>query len=343
MIKKSPLFLLAATLLLASCSSGKSSYSGLSSSATSATTQTSASLSSEPSESSLSSSASSSASSQAFDFAPYQQKYGTFSVDPGEFGSYTYDESSSTYTFAVAESKAEYTIKGAFMGSIVIDNVNNLSSYKGVKITFNEAAIVSFANSQAAIVYKPESKNVEIKAQKGTNNEIVSLGASSAVYSKKNIEFSGKGKLVATAIPSSASDTPHTFEADGDMAFGSAIELTVVNSAHDAFHGKHLSFEDDDAVAYSGKLTVTNAASQAFDFETNQGKGSIAIQGGTIVVNGAASVFKTDATLDIASGVTVTASDLSEDPVVAGDASTGLTVNNQGTFTVDGEPYVFSA
>ena len=362
---KKPLFLLSTLLLLASCGGDKSSYSGSATStqvSTPTTSQTQSQQTSEPvvaSEPAVSSepaatsqqeasseessvAPSSSQEAPAFDFAPYEQQYGTFTIDAGDVGSYTYDENTRTYTLAVAESKAKYSLSGAFQGNIIIDNVNNLASYKGVEITFNQAAIASLSTSKAAIQYKLDAKNVEIKAQKGTVNYLFNVGEASGVYSKNNIEFSGKGKLIAESYPGS-SDTPHTFEAKGNITLTSGIELTVNNSAHDAFHGKKLASKDDEGVAFSGKVTVKDCASQAFDFETSSGGGSITLDGGTFVVNGADSVFKTDAALTIASGVTVTATSLKEEAVVAGDNSPGLVYTNNGTFTVDGQPYSYNA
>ena len=356
------LFLLTATALLAGCGGAASSSSASSSASSTATSSISSeaisskeeSLSISASDSSASEEESSSIPDSAIsiseesssseptlpDFDTLKYSYGDFSI-VGETGSciYTYDSDTLTYTINVnADEKLEYTLSGFFQGKILVQNGDNLSSYKGVTFVLDNACLTNAEDQDAVIEFALDKKNVEIKAKKETENKIFATGSALAISSLNNIEFSGAGTL---DLASYGSDM-HTVKADGDVSIYGSGNINVLYSAHDAFHGKHLAFANDGGTAYSGTLNVTQAVSQAFDFETNKGKGSISVEGGTIIVDNAASVFKTDASLTIASGASVIATNLTEDPVVAGDNSSGLAVTIEGTFTVDGEPYTYS-
>ena len=282
-----------------------------------------------------SSSGSSSSADPSYDASALKKKYGDFSIQVATegMGSYTYDEENNVYTLAVASTKAEYVLSGFFDGSIVIENVSGLASYKGVKLTLNDACL-AYSGTSVLIDYALTDKNIEIKAQNGTYNYILNLGSNVAVHSACNIEFSGKGNLELASLGGEA----HTIRADKDIYLYSAPTILVTASAHDAFHGNHLYFveKDDTSNVYAGILTIHNVVSQAFDFETSNGNGSILVNSGKIYVDIADSVFKTDATLTILEQANVIATNIASDPYVAGDNSNGLAVSILGSFTVDG-------
>ena len=322
------LLILTTMALLAGCSaSNRSSDSSASASSSSNVSSVS---------SSSVSSISSSSSAADYDTAALKQKYGDFTIEiaTSGVGSYTYDESSNVYTLAVASTKAEYILQGYTEAAIVIANTSSLGSYKGVRLTLNGACIVS-TGSSSAINYSLDSKNVEIKSKKGYDNKVLALGGAIAIYSGNNIEFSGKGNLELC----SSSNEAHTVRASKDISIYSEPNITVTKSAHDAFHGNNLSFvnSDDSTDTFLGKLTVQNCVSQAFDFETSGGKGTITLQSGTVLVDHVDSVFKTDQNLTIASAASVTATNVATSAYEQGDNSSGLTVSILGTFTVNGQ------
>lgn len=279
------------------------------------------------------SASSSSSVSTEYDLESLQSEYGEFSITPAVsgVGSVAYEEETNTYVLSVASTKAEYIVTGYFEGAIAIQNASGLSAYKGVTLTLTKACLVS-SGDYAAVDYQLESKNVEIKAKKDTKNLILSRSSGVAVHSENNIEFSGKGDLELASL----TEGIHTVRASGDISIYSAPSIVVTTSGHDAFHGNHLYFTDG-SEAYSGTMRIHNVVSQAFDFETSSGNGSVSVDGGVVYVDSADAVFKTDKTLTIAKGAKVIATNVRESPYVVGDNSSGLSVDFLGTFTVNGE------
>ena len=264
------------------------------------------------------------------------EEYGEFSITPDstEGASVTYDEENNVYTLAVCTDKAEYVVKGAKATHIDVKDVNGLGSYKGVKITFEGAAIVS-TDDRPAVDYTLGSKNVQFSAKKGTNNKIYSLGEGDGIHSENNVEVSGKGNLfIQTA-------KEHGIKAENKITLYGSNEIDIV-AGHDALHAKKLLTVEDvevDPAVFSGKVIVESAGHQGVDATTKNGDGSISIDGGTWEINNCKSAFKTDASLFIGEGATVTATNLSSYPVAYGDYATNLNVSVEGTFTVDGEAY----
>ena len=323
-----PLLLLATMALLASCSTSSTSTS--SSAASEATT------SSTTSSSSVAPSSSASSYIPSYDLDALRSAYGAFSIVKSTTdGNIQYDEESNTYTLSVAASKAEYVLTGYFDGAIKIENPNALSAYKGVTITLSSACLIANGDSPA-IYYSLESKNVEIKAKNGTANKILSFGNGVAVESANNVEFSGKGNL---EMASTYQDV-HTVRAQGEIRIYGEATINVSYSAHDAFHGNYMVFAEDSSAPtenpFLGTLTVSHVVSQAFDCETSKGKGYINVCNGTVLVDDAESVFKTDTKITIGSGAKVTATNISGDPYVQGDNSSGLTLEVNGSFTCNG-------
>ena len=322
------LLTLSATLLLASCSSA--SLIDVTSTPT-------------PSSQEISTSAATSA-EQHVDYSTLKKTFGAFSITKEDANAdYTYDEETHTYILKVTSAaKAEFTLRGYFDGKLSIENPNGIEEgqYKGVALNLDNACLVNHDYNVAGSIidYTLTSKNVQIKSKKGTNNKIIGNATVAPIYSNNNIEFSGSGYL---DIHSYGKDA-HAVKCDGDISIYGSHTLNVTYADHDAFHGKHLYFSNEGVSPYTGTVDVKQAVSQAFDFETNKGKGSIDVEGGNIIVNNCESVFKTDATLKIFGGATVTATGLSKEAVVKGDNSSGITYTCEGSFTVDGAPYTYA-
>ena len=334
-----PLLFLSSLLLLASCGSGQGATTSSAGSTSISSIESSVEASSVSAEASSPTESSSQAASsvETPDFDLLKESYGDFHiVGASSDAVYTFDATSSTYTINVSENaKLEYTLSGFFQGKIVVANGNNLSSFKGITFTLNNACLTNADNQSAVIEYLPESKNIELKAKKDSHNLILATGSALAISSNNNIELVGSGVF---DFASYGADM-HTIKADGDISIYGSHTINILYSAHDAFHGKHLSFVSETSVAYSGTVNVEQASSQAFDFETNKGKGTISVEGGTFNISNCASVFKTDVSLTISSGVTINANNLSEEPVVKGENSSSLEYVNEGIFNVDGLPY----
>ena len=274
------------------------------------------------------------------ELAALETEYGTFSITP-ETSTYesniSYDSSTNTYTIAVDADKVTYVVKGYFAGSIVIDDVNNLSDtttgYKGVCLELQGAALVS-TDGDPVIKYDVGKKNVEIKSKNGYTNHVIANGSANAIESDNNVELSGKGTLNITAAQE------HAIEADGDITIYSAGTY-IVTTGHDGFHGHNFYTYTDDGDVFSGTLTMYDIVSQAIEATDDTAlDGLIDITGGTINVDNAESVFKTDTTLTIGADAKVVATNLTGDPVVKLDDNTKtVTITVNGTFTVDGAAY----
>lgn len=311
-------------LLLASCGASGSSSSSVATTASSS------------SESASSTSVTATSEEVSYDTAALKERYGSFSiVKESNAGSYSYDEGTNTYTLCPDTIKAEYTLSGYFEGRILISNVNNLASYKGVTLSLSNACLVSSGN-YPAIEYSLDSKNVEIKAKINTANKVIALGEEVAIRSENHIEFSGKGELEMASFGTDA----HVVRAKDEIRFYSSPTIHVTACAHDAFHGNKCIFsKDPDALSdtpFTGVVRVDQAVSQAFDFETSSGNGYVNVYSGTVYASNMESVFKTDTALVVGAEAQVVASNLSGDPYQQGDNSSGLSVIINGSFTVDG-------
>ncbi len=328
--------------LLASCGGSSSSASSAASSAAASSAASSEASSAVSSTDATTSEAATSeaSSSSYYDLEALQEEYGSFSLtadDSEASGNISYDSSSNTYTIAVAATKYKYNLTGYFDGQVVIKNSNSLTDFKGVKLSLVNACLVS-QTDDSPIDYDVDSKNVEISAKKKCVNYILSYGDAPCIHSENNVEISGKGSLEMASFYEGA----HVVDAEGDVTVYEELAITVPHCAHDVFHGENFySKVDDDGteVPFSGTMTLSNITKQAFDFETDAVDATITVSGGTITVSNAAAVFKTDVSLLIEEGATVSATGLSGGAVLKSDGSSGVTVTVNGTFLVDGEDY----
>ena len=301
----------------------------------------SSSSSSEPSLSSSEDSSlvsSSTASMPSYDTSALAEKYGEFSITVAEtgVGSYSYDEEQHVYTLAVASSNAEYILSGYFSGMIKIENPSSVGSFKGVTLTLQGACLVG-EGSNPVINYAMDSKKVEVKAKKDTNNMVLALGTGNAILSENNVEFSGKGSLEMASLGGEA----HTVKASDTIRVYGSPNITVSYSDHDAFHANYLDFMEDPSDStsskFTGNLTVNRALSQAFDMETGKGKGYAHLQSGTVYINNVVNVFKVDKEIVIGADASVIATNVSEEPYVHGEATESVALSVEGSFTVDGK------
>lgn len=272
------------------------------------------------------------------DLTKLKEQYGEFSITTTKGEEGVLSDDGATYTISVSSSKNAYTISGYFEGHIVINNSDDLSTFKGVKIILSNACLVTDTGSN--IEYQVDGKNIEIVAQKSTVNYIINTGEGyydCAVNSQNNIEVDGKGTL------NIVTQTGHGLNAEGKIRFYDSPIINI-SSGHDAIHaGKFVSNNEEDAVedyeAFTGTLNVVYALSQAFDCTTSSSKGSIDLSSGNYNIRNCESAFKTDLWLTIGGKVIV--KDLTDAPVVRGAASIGVTIEilNGGSFVVDEAPY----
>ena len=282
-----------------------------------------------------------STSTPKLDIDALKEQYGEFNITntKGEEGVLSSD--GKTYTISVSSSKSAFTIKGFFEGRIIINNDNELASFKGVELTLENACL--FTDSGINIDYQVNDKNVEIVAKKNTENYIINLGEGNddaAVNSEKNIEIDGKGIL------NIFTQTGHALKADKKIKLYDAPTLNIT-AGHDAIHASEFISNNEEELEadfeeFNGTLNVLSALSQAFDCTTSKGKGLIQLLTGTYNISNCESAFKTDVSLTI--GGQVIATNLSSDPVVKGDNSTGVTIEitDTGSFTVDGVSYTLT-
>ena len=224
----------------------------------------------------------------------------------------------------------------------MINNDDNLTSYKGVSITLDNACIVT--DSGMSFNYAVTGKYLEIISNNSTTNYIINNGTGEddhAVYSDNNVDLN----LKSGSVLNITTTTGHGVKADSDVrVYGKGT--AVFNAGHDALHGKKFlsnNDDEDDLKVLEGTINVKYAFSQAFDFSTKKTKGNIYLTSGKYIIDSVDTVFKVDNTLSIASGVVVTATNVANDPVLRGDFSTGVTISNNGTFTVDGVNYTATA
>jgi hypothetical protein len=262
--------------------------------------------------------------------------YGDFSITPTSNGTTpSYDASSKTYTIAVASSKSVYTLTGYLEGSIVIDNANNLSSYKSVELVFNNVYLRQSEMNGVGIAYNLDEKYLEINCPASSTNYVVSEGA--AILSKNNLRLGGEGTLNLTSATS--------FGVKGDdIGLYGSMSLNVA-SGSDGLHGKNLytnNLESETALlTYSGVCTLSSGTSeQALDFCDGSGTtedpytGSIdVIAGAKFVINGAGNVARCNTEFNIAGSVIAT--NIMSSPIIT-KVEGSLKVNVSGTFNVNG-------
>lgn len=157
--------------------------------------------------------------------------YGDFSIVKTANGAEpSYDESTKTYTLAVASSKSVYTLSGYFEGSILVSNPDNLASYKSVELVLNHVYLRQTEIKGVGISYTLDEKYLELNAASGTTNYIVSEG--SAVVSKNNLRLGGDGILNL--------QSNSAFGAKGDDIGLYGPLVLNVTSGSDGLHGKNL-------------------------------------------------------------------------------------------------------
>lgn len=286
--------------------------------------------------SSSTTSTSTSSSSESDELTMLKAQYGQFSIS----GDATLSSDNKTYVINVGASKKEIVISGYSEYKFIIKNGDNLADFKGVKITLSNACLAS--TSGTVIEYQLSKKNVSIISSKGTTNYIINTGSGeddNGVLSSNHVELDVKNNSTLNL----KTYTGHCIDAEEEIRVYGKGTVSAY-AGHDAFHGKYFYSNnqeeaEEDYEDLSGTVKVTYALSQAFDCSSNKAKGAIELTSGSFVISNCESVFKTDKTLTIASGVTVTATNISSDPVVRGENSTGVTITNNGTFTVNGTAY----
>ena len=268
-----------------------------------------------------------------------KSEYGAFSVvtEKGSEGKLSSD--GKVFTISFSTYKSSYIFSGYFDGKIIINNANNLTSYKGVKIALSHACFVNTSGSN--IEYQVSGKNIEVVAKRDTENYIINTGEGyddAAVTSENNIEIDGNGIL------NIITSTGHALRAEDTIRFYDSPVINI-SSGHDAIHAeKFISNNEEtvetDFVSFSGTLNIVSAISQGFDCTTSLGTGTIEITSGNYNITHCESAFKTDVSLNI-SNAQVKASNLTSDPVVRGDNSTGVTIqiSSNAIFLVDNIQY----
>lgn len=273
-----------------------------------------------------------------YSLSQLQTKFGSFKITPDTSTGATiptYDSETNCYLINVASEKSTYTLKGYFNGSIRIINGNALTSYKKVKLELEGACIVS-TNSTPAIEYAVDSKNVEIKSNNNSTNYVIATDSSDAIRSYNNIVFGGKGTLNIWTF------FGHGIRASEEVRFHSSPTINI-SSGHDGIHCENFNGYDGtidgtDYEAFTGTLNFSDIVSQAFDCESSSFTGSFYLPKGSININNAESVFKTDVSI-IVNG-SVVATNISGDPVVKNpDYSGTLTITVGGTFKVNGSDF----
>jgi len=266
-----------------------------------------------------------------------KEEYGRFSI----YSDYAATKPSlledGNYHINVAAYKAVITVSGYFEGQIIIENGNNLENFKGVELKLEKACLISY--NGPTIEYKLDSKKIEISPRASTTNCILAADedGSSSIFSKSNIEISGKGSLEIY------SKSGHCVNAEDGIKVFNSPNLFLY-SGHDGFHGDYFVTSNGEITDYKpflGTINVLYAFSQAFDCTKFNSSGYISLLSGNFKISNCESVFKTDVSLIIDCNVTSTGILL--DPVIKGDNSQflDLTVEiwQNGSFTIDGNNY----
>lgn len=296
----------------------------------------------------LSCSSSSNTSTKSYsesDLTTLKKTYGTFSITRGDGGNNnaSYNEETNTYTIPVEETKAEYVLQGYSDARFVFANPNSVADYKGIKINLNKACIVSNSTS-SVFYYSLGSKNIEVGAKKNTENILLNIGEGNVIDSQANIELTGKGSL--ELFSKGATSGGHTVRASNSISLYESVNLTI-NSGHDGLHCDSIyTYNNDDTTnKYTGTIRFGKIVSQAMEATTSQCEGLIKLTSGTFVIDNCDSVFKSDISISISSGVSVKASSTTSNPVVKQDKDEvdenvtipSLKLENSGTFIANGE------
>ncbi len=201
------------------------------------------------------------------------------------------------YTISVSSDKLEYTLSGYFSGRIVIDNANELSSYKGITLYLSNACIVS--DDEATIEYLLDDKNIELVSVKETTNYIVNTSSTNydghALSSSNNIEL----RLQKESVLYLYTVHGHTIKADGDVKLTGAGAI-YLSSGHDGIHCHD--FTTYNSSHFSGTFEISNAISQGIEASTSGGNGTLTITNGTFIINNCESVAKVDSEINISGG-----------------------------------------
>ena len=281
------------------------------------------------------------------DMEYFKEKYGSFSItrEDGLSPNYVFNEQENTYVLNVEESKAKYVFKGYTEAGFIIRNDNNLSTFKGLKIKLDSACIVS-KNSISPINYSLDSKNVEITAKRQTTNYIISLEGANAIDSTNNIELGGEGTLNLYTKKTLADESDgHTIKSSNKVSIYDSIKLNIT-SAHDGIHCDEIyTINEDDNINYSGTINFKDIGSQAMEATTKSCGGLINLSGGKYNINNADSVFKSDKSITIASGVEIVSTNIKNQPVVKQtkeEVGTNITIPPldlvvNGSFTCNGQ------
>lgn len=213
----------------------------------------------------------------------------------------TYDSASKTYSFEVGADDLSYELSGAFEGSFVINNTDDLEQHGSVAFILNGVNLANMASGGQVFTYNSKKSHLTLKANDNTVNKVAAEDI--AINSSNNLELCGNGSLTIS------SKSNHAAKAD-DLRVYDKLSLMVNGSGKDGLHGDH--FVTDNAkdggekVNFSGSIAIKNAAKQAFDFSDDSSwDGSITIgTGTTITIDGCENAFKTDMNLVIDGSVT---------------------------------------
>ena len=261
------------------------------------------------------------------DYESLKSNYGDFSITVN--GS-EIPPVNNTYYLPVGSSSLTYIATGYFEGRIVIENSNNISSYKAVTILLKNACLVS--DNEATISYTLTSKKISIVSEINSTNYVINKSTTNteghAISSNDDIDFYGTGLINLYAAHG------HTIKSDGDFEI-SGTGSVYIYSGHDGVHCHNFS-----ATKYSGNFTIANAISQGIEASVTSGTATLKISGGNFDISNAESMFKVDRAITI-SGGTVIGNNFSANAFVRGNEKTELsiTISGTGSLTVNGTSY----
>ncbi len=261
------------------------------------------------------------------DYSAFESSYGDASVTVGgEAVTCTDGE----YIINVTTSKQTVVVSGYIDGRIVIENGDDLSSYKGVIVQLNNAFIKS--DNLIALDYSLSEKTLEIYSINGTTNYIVNT--SSTNYDGHAISSSNNAEVVLQPNSSLYLYTVHghTFKADGDIRVSGGGDM-YLSSGHDAVHCHNFGGSG------AGTFTIMNAISQGIEASVNAGTGEVAISNGTYVINNCESAMKVDAYITITGGTITGEGVWSDDFVKAEGDSLTLAIADGVSVVIDGTTY----
>ncbi|MCR4879625.1 MAG: carbohydrate-binding domain-containing protein [Bacilli bacterium] len=231
----------------------------------------------------------------SLDYESFKASYGAASLKCGDN---VITSNNGVYYINVTENKQTYELSGYFEGRIVIQNGNQLSSYKGISLVMNNAFIVN--DDAATIDYTLDSKSFEIVSTSNTTNYVVNKSATNydghSIYSMNNLGFT----LEENSMLNIYSVHGHTIKADGDVEVGGSGNA-YLSSGHDGIHC-HDFLAVYDGNLYSGNFTIDKAISQGIEASKSSGNGEIHIYGGAFTINNAESAMKVDVSITFTGG-----------------------------------------